>query len=200
MNARSSIAVLIAAGAMLATASAVGDDAQGAQTGGGNAAPAATVAGEASATESRRDANARPATESQQPAPTGGAADHPAEQAVGQSAAASAADSKTHDKDGSGGKSADGLSSNVIDDGQLGGARGGAELQPVNLNLNQNNSTGSVSGNVATNLTTGTNSISDSAFSNSAGVPVVIQNTGNNVLIQNSTILNLQLGASTGSK
>ncbi|MBV8343076.1 MAG: hypothetical protein JO173_11925 [Gammaproteobacteria bacterium] len=91
---------------------------------------------------------------------------------------------------------ADPLGDSVIDDRQLGSARGGAELaQPVNLTLNQNNSNGSVSGNVASNLTTGSNNISDTAFSNSAGVPVVIQNSGNNVLIQNSTILNLQLNA-----
>jgi hypothetical protein len=193
MNASSSIAVLIAACGLLATATVRGDDAQGAQTGGGNAS-AKTAASQTSITESSRDANARQATESQQPSPAGGAANHPAEAAVSQSAAANAAGDKSHDKDS--GNAADALSANVIDDHQLGGARGGAELQPVNLNVNQNNSTGSVSGNVATNLTTGTNNISDSAFSNSAGVPVVIQNTGNNVLIQNSTILNLQLGTS----
>jgi hypothetical protein len=193
MNASSSTAVLIAACGMLASANVRGDDAQGAQTGGGNAS-AQTAASQTSTTESSRDANARPVTESQQTSPAGGAANHPAETAVAQSAPAGAADDKAHDKDG--GKAADALSSNVIDERQLGGARGGAELQPVNLNVNQNNSNGSVSGNVATNLTTGTNNISDTAFSNSAGVPVVIQNTGNNVLIQNSTILNVQLGTS----
>jgi hypothetical protein len=193
MNASSSIAVLIAACGMLASANVRGDDAQGAQTGGGNAA-AQAAASQTSTTESSRDANARPATESQQTSPAGGAANHSAETTVAQSAPAGAADDKAHDKDG--GKAADALSSNVIDERQLGGARGGAELQPVNLNVNQNNSNGSVSGNVATNLTTGTNNISDTAFSNSAGVPVVIQNTGNNVLIQNSTILNVQLGTS----
>jgi|SRR5579871_916907 len=193
MNASSSIAVLIAACGMLAAASVRGDDAQGAQAGGGNAS-AQTAASPTSTAESSRDANARPATETQQPSPAGGAANPPAETAVAQSAPASAADDKAHDKDG--GKASDGLSSNVIDERQLGGSRGGAELQPVNLNVNQNNSNGSVSGNVATNLTTGTNNISDTAFSNSAGVPVVIQNTGNNVLIQNSTILNVQLGTS----
>jgi hypothetical protein len=190
MNASSSIAVLIAACGMLAAANARGDDAQGAQAGGGNAS-ALTAPGTQSPTkESSRDANTRPATESQQTSPAGGAANHPAETAVSQNAP----DDKSLDKDS--GKASDALAGNVIDDHQLGGARGGAELQPVNLNVNQNNSTGSVSGNVATNLTTGTNNISDSAFSNSAGVPVVIQNTGNNVLIQNSTILNLQLGTS----
>ena len=189
MNASSSIAVLIATCGMLAAANVRGDDTQGAQAGGGNASAQTAASTQASTKESSRDANVRPATESQT-SPAGGAANHPAETAVSQNAA----DDKAQDKDG--GKASDALSGNVIDDHQLGGARGGAELQPVNLNVNQNNSTGSVSGNVATNLTTGTNNISDSAFSNSAGVPVVIQNTGNNVLIQNSTILNLQLGTS----
>ena len=196
MNASSSIALLIAACGMLATATVRGDDAQGDQRGGGNAS-AQTAASQTSTAESSRAANARPATESAQTSPAGGAANHPAEPAVAQNVAANAATDQAHDKDG--GQAADALSSNVIDDHQLGGSRGGAELQPVNLNLNQNNSSGSVSGNVATNLTTGTNNISDRAFSNSAGVPIVIQNTGNNVLIQNSTILNLQLGTA-GSK
>ena len=57
----------------------------------------------------------------------------------------------------------------------------------------QNTATGAVAGNVASQLTTGSNSISSNAFANTSGIPIVIQNTGNNVLIQNSTILNLQL-------
>jgi hypothetical protein len=84
----------------------------------------------------------------------------------------------------------DPLSASVIDDAQLATARGGSST-------NQNNATGTVAGNVASQLTTGSNTISSSAFSDSSGIPIVIQNTGNNVLIQNSTILNLQL---TGSK
>lgn len=45
----------------------------------------------------------------------------------------------------------------------------------------------------ATNVGTGMNAISENAFSNANGFPMVIQNTGNNVIIQNSTILNLRL-------
>jgi parallel beta-helix repeat protein len=52
-----------------------------------------------------------------------------------------------------------------------------------------------VTDNVASQLTTGSNSISENSFSNSSGIPIVIQNSGNNVLIQNSTILNLQLAS-----
>jgi hypothetical protein len=82
----------------------------------------------------------------------------------------------------------DPLAANVIDDATLAASRGGSDSH-----LDQNNSSGTVQANVATNLTTGSNSISQGAFSNSSGIPMVIQNSGNNVLIQNSTILNLQL-------
>ena len=78
------------------------------------------------------------------------------------------------------------LSAAIISDKELAEDRGGTET-------NTNNATGTVSGNVASQLTTGSNMISQGSFSNSSGIPIVIQNTGNNVLIQNSTILNLQL-------
>lgn len=79
------------------------------------------------------------------------------------------------------------LSAAVISDKELAGDRGGTAVD------NTSNATGTVSGNVASQLTTGSNTISQGSFSNSSGIPIVIQNTGNNVLIQNSTILNLQL-------
>jgi hypothetical protein len=82
----------------------------------------------------------------------------------------------------------DPLTADVLGDADLANQRGGSETH-----LNQNNATGTVSGNVASQLNTGSNTISESAFSNTAGIPIVIQNSGNNVLIQNSTILNLQL-------
>ena len=52
---------------------------------------------------------------------------------------------------------------------------------------------GMVANNGASNITTGTNVISEGAFSNSVGLPTVIQNSGNNVLIQNATIVNVQI-------
>ena len=82
----------------------------------------------------------------------------------------------------------DPLTADVLGDADLANQRGGSETH-----LNQNNATGTVSGNVASQLNTGSNTISESAFSNSNGIPIVIQNSGNNVLIQNSTILNLNL-------
>jgi hypothetical protein len=80
------------------------------------------------------------------------------------------------------------LAANVLADDELANQRGGADTH-----LNQNTATGTVAGNVASQLNTGSNTISESAFSNASGIPIVIQNSGNNVLIQNSTILNLQL-------
>ena len=82
----------------------------------------------------------------------------------------------------------DPLTADVLGDADLANQRGGSETH-----FNQNNATGTVSGNVASQLTTGSNTISESAFSNTNGIPIVIQNSGNNVLIQNSTILNLSL-------
>jgi hypothetical protein len=52
---------------------------------------------------------------------------------------------------------------------------------------------GVVADNRAINVTTGGNLITEGAFSGAAGVPMVVQNSGNNVLIQNATILNVQV-------
>jgi hypothetical protein len=52
---------------------------------------------------------------------------------------------------------------------------------------------GTVSGNAATQVTTGSNVIQSGSFANSTGLPVVVQNSGANVLIQSSTVINLEL-------
>lgn len=52
---------------------------------------------------------------------------------------------------------------------------------------------GVVADNQAINLATGSNVIADGAFSGASGLPMVIQNSGNNVLIQSATIVNVQL-------
>ncbi|CAE6913722.1 carbon storage regulator [Vibrio alginolyticus] len=49
------------------------------------------------------------------------------------------------------------------------------------------------SGNVANNTVSGNNVLSPGAFADSSGLSNVIQNTGNNVLIQSSTVVNLTL-------
>lgn len=58
--------------------------------------------------------------------------------------------------------------------------------------LGQANLSGVVADNSAINVVTGSNLI-DSSFNNANGLPMVIQNSGANVLIQNATIINLQL-------
>ncbi|HAT30062.1 MAG TPA: hypothetical protein DCW29_04190, partial [Janthinobacterium sp.] len=67
-------------------------------------------------------------------------------------------------------------------------ARGGTDTVNNDARLN-----GMVSGNAAVNVATGNNVIDGAAFTNTAGIPIVIQNSGANVLIQNNTIVNLQL-------
>ncbi|MCW5622562.1 MAG: hypothetical protein KIS79_15745 [Burkholderiales bacterium] len=47
--------------------------------------------------------------------------------------------------------------------------------------------------NRAIDTVSGSNFIGDNAFSSSTGLPVAIQNSGNNVIIQNSFILNMDL-------
>jgi hypothetical protein len=69
----------------------------------------------------------------------------------------------------------------------LGFKRGGTDV------VNDARLRGVVTGNSASDLVTGSNFISDGAFSGASGLPIVIQNSGNNVLIQNSTIVNVQL-------
>lgn len=66
--------------------------------------------------------------------------------------------------------------------------RGGSELANSDMRL-----AGTTAENSATNVVTGANSISAGSFANMSGIPVVIQNSGANVLIQNATIVNLQL-------
>lgn len=80
----------------------------------------------------------------------------------------------------------------TLDPALLENERGGADLgstQPLSGIL----STGVVGDNRAVDVATGSNAIRDGAFTNASGIPVVIQNTGANVLIQNSTVVNVQL-------
>lgn len=80
----------------------------------------------------------------------------------------------------------------VLDATLLDDQRGGSDLgSPVPLSGIL--TTGVVGENRAVDVVTGSNAIRDGAFSNASGIPVVIQNTGANVLIQNSTIVNLQI-------
>lgn len=53
--------------------------------------------------------------------------------------------------------------------------------------------TGTVSNDSASQVVTGNNAITGDAFSSASGLPSVIQNSGNNVLIQNGVIVNVEM-------
>ena len=77
----------------------------------------------------------------------------------------------------------------MLDSRALAKHRGGSDAQVINdMKLS-----GVVSDNRASNLTTGNNVITDGAFAGVNGVPLVVQNSGNNVLIQSATIVNVQV-------
>ena len=76
----------------------------------------------------------------------------------------------------------------AVDPGGLDASRGGTDTVTSNMTLS-----GTTANNNADHVVTGTNSISGGAFSNLNGIPIVIQNSGANVLIQNATIINLKL-------
>ena len=76
----------------------------------------------------------------------------------------------------------------AVDTQSLAISRGGAEL-----NLYDIKSDGVVSNNQASNLTTGSNWVTEGSFAGASGFATVVQNTGNNVLIQNATIINLRV-------
>lgn len=66
--------------------------------------------------------------------------------------------------------------------------RGGADASLSDLKL-----TGSVSDTRASNVTTGNNIITNGSLAGASGVPLIVQNSGNNVLIQSATIINVQV-------
>jgi hypothetical protein len=71
---------------------------------------------------------------------------------------------------------------------QLAQLRGGSDIPWSDMTLNA-----TVANNSAHSVVTGANTITDGAFANSSGLPMVIQNSGANVLIQNATIINVQV-------
>ena len=75
----------------------------------------------------------------------------------------------------------------VVPNEQLASLRGGAQqvnLMDLDAALHHNSARATMSGD---------NTVSSGAFANSSGVVNVVQNSGNNVIIQNATILNLDL-------
>lgn len=73
---------------------------------------------------------------------------------------------------------------------QLETQRGGTDLGPQ-LIINRNDLKAKLYDNVAVDNVTGNNSITGNAFAGASGMPIVMQNSGNNVIMQNATILNL---------
>jgi hypothetical protein len=75
----------------------------------------------------------------------------------------------------------------ALDERALARTRGGADA------FNDMKLKGVVADNQAINLSTGNNSLTDGAFTGATGLATVIQNSGNNVLIQNATIVNVHV-------
>jgi hypothetical protein len=74
---------------------------------------------------------------------------------------------------------------------RLAGQRGGAD--DIYTQSAKSTLSATVADNSARNVVTGNNTIDNGSFANVSGLPMVIQNTGANVLIQNSTVINLQM-------
>jgi len=83
--------------------------------------------------------------------------------------------------------------SEILSEDMMTQSRGGQyELKIDNIHASSD-MYGDVAGNGAYNNTTGDNIIDSGSFSNASGVLNVVQNSGNNVLIQNATVVNLTL-------
>lgn len=79
---------------------------------------------------------------------------------------------------------------------ELSASRAGKDIPAdtgAQLQLNENDLNAVFTGNVATGNHTGQNSIEQGAFQDASGFVTAIQNTGNNVLIQNATIVNVSI-------
>jgi hypothetical protein len=81
----------------------------------------------------------------------------------------------------------------TLDAAELGEQRAKAKLEIDKLTLIAPQQSGVVAGNSAVNTTSGANAIADAAFAGASGIVNTIQNTGNNVLIQSSTVVNVAL-------
>ena len=79
----------------------------------------------------------------------------------------------------------------TLTDEELNSHRARENIEVEQITLNDQNQDGDVTENVAIGNTNGDNLINGEAFSDSSGFLSTVQNTGNNVLIQNSTIINV---------
>jgi hypothetical protein len=79
----------------------------------------------------------------------------------------------------------------TLSDAELGSHRAREALEVQQITINDQEQDGTVTDNVAIGTTNGGNQINGDAFRDSAGFMSTVQNTGNNVLIQTSTIINV---------
>ena len=83
--------------------------------------------------------------------------------------------------------------SDALSNDELGSHSAREDLSIDQITINDQDQDGDVTDNVAMGNTNGDNLIDGDAFSNSSGFLSTVQNTGNNVLIQNSTIINVSV-------
>lgn len=85
----------------------------------------------------------------------------------------------------------------ALSDEQLNSHRARENIEVSQITINDQEQDGEVTDNVAIGNTNGDNLINGEAFSDSSGFLSTVQNTGNNVLIQNSTIINVTVETPT---
>lgn len=66
-------------------------------------------------------------------------------------------------------------------------------IDTIDLLMNNMDLKADMQGNLLNSATTGINRISDEAFTHASGISTVVQNSGNQVIINNALILNLQM-------
>ena len=71
--------------------------------------------------------------------------------------------------------------------------RQGVQIDEMNNVMNSTESSATVGSNMLTSMGTGTNNVSDNAFGSTSGVATIIQNSGNQNVIQSSFIINLSV-------
>ncbi len=82
--------------------------------------------------------------------------------------------------------------SSAATDAELDSSRGA--FLPSSLNINNVEQTAQSNNNLVIGGSTGANIIGNGSFTNTQGLVNVIQNSGNNVIIQSSTVVNMTFG------
>jgi len=85
------------------------------------------------------------------------------------------------------------LADHELSDEVMESSRGGQYYIDIESVTASSDIKGTSIGNISNNSVTGNNILAAGAMADSAGMYNVIQNSGNNVLIQNSTVVNLTL-------